>query len=109
MSITGTVLHRADTQFIEAAEALRPYVGCFWIIAAQRGATIRVVPDGTTTISMRVTTSGTSGWFLRGPLTEPQERRFTSNATLVGIRLRPGVAFLVSGIAADAMVGRRIR
>ena len=38
----------------------------------------------------------------------PEERRFTSAATLVGVRLRPGVAFILSGIAADGIVGRRI-
>ena len=47
-------------------------------------------------------------WFLRGPLVRPDERRFTSPAMLVGIRLRPGVAFLLSGIPAHSMVGRRI-
>jgi hypothetical protein len=44
MSITSTVVHRAESRFIEAADVLRPFVGCFWIITADRGATIRVVP-----------------------------------------------------------------
>ena len=50
-----------------------------------------------------------SGWCLRGPLVRPDVRRFASAATLVGVRLRPGVAFLISGVAGHAMVGRRIR
>jgi transcriptional regulator GlxA family with amidase domain len=45
---------------------------------------------------------------LRGPLLRPDERRFTSPSTLVGVRLRPGVAFLLSGIPAHATVGRRV-
>jgi AraC-like DNA-binding protein len=109
MSVTSTVVHRAETRFVKADEALQPYVGCFWIITAERGATIRVVPDGTTSISTELGDDGSQGWFLRGPLVEPDVRRFVSPATLVGIRLRPGVAFLVSGVAADTMVGRRIR
>ena len=109
MSITSTVVHRAETRFIEAAAALRPYVGCFWVITAGRGAMIRVVPDGSTSISIQLQNGRSSAWVLRGPLIEPQVRRFTAPATLIGIRLRPGVAFLVSGIPADAMVGRRIR
>jgi AraC-like DNA-binding protein len=109
MSITSTVVHRAETRFIEAAEALRPYVGCFWVITAQRGAMIRVVPDGSTSISIQRQNDRSSDWFLRGPLVTPQVRRFASPATLIGIRLRPGVAYLVSGIPADAMVGRRLR
>src|SRR5262245_40541332 len=108
MSITSTVVHRAETRFIEAAGALRPYVGCFWVITAERGAMIRVVPDGTTSISIQLQNERSSAWVLRGPLVEPQVRRFAAPATLIGIRLRPGVAFLVSGIPADAMVGRRI-
>jgi AraC-like DNA-binding protein len=109
MSITSTVVHRAESRFIEAADVLRPFVGCFWIITAERGATIRVVPDGSTAISVRLQDDRSSGWVLRGPLVRPQERRFSSPATLIGVRLRPGVAYLVSGVAADAMLGRRVR
>ncbi len=109
MSITSTVVHRAESRFIEAADVLRPFVGCFWIITAERGATIRVVPDGSTAISVQLQDDGSSGWMLRGPLVRPQERRFSSPATLIGVRLRPGVAYLVSGMAADAMLGRRVR
>jgi len=109
VSITGTILHRAETRFIEAADVLRPFVGCFWIITAERGARIRVVPDASTAISIEVRPDRSSGWFLRGPLVRPDERRFASPTTLVGVRLRPGVAFLVTGMAADMMLGRRIR
>lgn len=109
MSITSTVIDGADTRFVEAADVLRPYVGCFWVITANRGATIRVVPDASTSISNQLGAGSSSGWFLRGPLIKPQELHFRAPATLIGIRLRPGVAYLVSGITADAMLGRRIR
>ena len=108
MSISSTLVSRADIRFHEAAEALRPFVGCFWVVTAERGATIRVVPDGSTSISIQLQKSDTCEWSLRGPLLRPDERRFVSPATLVGIRLRPGVAFLLSGIPAHALVGRRI-
>ena len=107
MSITSTVIDGAETLFVEAADVLRPYVGCFWVITADRGATIRVVPDATTSISIRLRTG--SAWFLRGPLIKPQELRFRSPAMLIGIRLRPGVAYLVTGIAAERMLGQRVR
>jgi AraC-like DNA-binding protein len=109
MSITSTLVHRAEIQFHEPAASLQPYVGCFWVVTAERDATIRVVPDGSTAISIELPQGRPSGWFLRGPLVRPEERRFPSPATLVGIRLRPGVAFLLTGIAAHAMVGRRVR
>jgi hypothetical protein len=88
MSITSTVVHRAG-RFIEAADVLRPFVGCFWIITAERGAMIRVVPDGSTAISVQLLDDGSSAWVLRGPLVRPRGRRFSSSATLIGVRLRP--------------------
>jgi len=108
MSISSTLVDRAQIQFHEAAEALRPFVGCFWVITAEQGATIRVVPDGSTAISLQLQEGLPSEWLLRGPLVRPDERHFTSPATLIGIRLRPGVAFLLSGIPAHAIVGRRV-
>jgi len=107
-TIASTVVDRAEIRFREADVALRPYVGCFWIISAERDAAIRMVPDGTTSISTELGNSRTLSWWLRGPILRPDVRRYSSAATVVGVRLRPGVAFLLSAMAADAMVGRRI-
>jgi AraC-like DNA-binding protein len=109
MSISSTLVDRADIRFHEAAGALQPFVGCFWVVTAERGATIRVVPDGSTAISIQLQNDEPAEWFLRGPLIRPDERRFTASAILVGIRLRPGVAFLLSGIHNHTIVGRRCR
>ena len=108
MSISSTLVDRTEIEFHEAADALRPFVGCFWVITAQADATIRVVPDGSTAISIQLQNGQASEWVLRGPLIRPEERRFTSEALLVGIRLRPGVAYLLSGTPAHSMVGRRL-
>ena len=109
MTITSTVVHQAEIRFREADVALRPYVGCFWVISAERDATIRIVPDGSTSISTELQNGRTSGWWLRGPIVRSDERRYASPATVVGVRLRPGVAFILSAMAAYAVVGRRIR
>ena len=108
MSISSTLVHRADIRFHEAPDALRPFVGCFWVVTAERDATIRIVPDGSTAISIQLQKDAPSRWLLRGPLVRSEERRFTSPATIVGVRLRPGVAFILSRIAAHAIVGRRV-
>ncbi len=108
MSISSTLVHRAEIRFHEAADALRSFVGCFWVVTAERDATIRVVPDGSTSISIQLQKDKASEWFLRGPLVRSDERRFASSATLIGVRLRPGVAFLLGRIPAHTMVGRRI-
>jgi hypothetical protein len=78
------------------------------VVTAGNGAAIRVVPDGTTAISIQLQNGEPSGWVLRGPLVRPDERQFASPATVVGVRLRPGVAFLLSRVAAHTMVGRRV-
>jgi AraC-like DNA-binding protein len=109
MSITSTLVRRAEIRFHEAAEVLHHHVGCFWVVTAEQNATIRVVPDGSTSLSIQLQNGRSSGWVLRGPLLRPDERRFTSSATLVGVRLRPGVAFILSGIPAHETVGRRIK
>jgi methylphosphotriester-DNA--protein-cysteine methyltransferase len=107
-TISSTVVHRADIEFHEAADALRPFVGCFWIVTAEPGSTIRVVPDGSTAVAIQFTKGESAGWVLRGPMIRPDERRFESPAIMVGVRLRPGVSYLLSGIPAHATVGRRI-
>jgi AraC-like DNA-binding protein len=109
MSITSTVVQQAEVQFREAAVELRPYVGCFWTISAECDATIRIVPDLSTSISTELTNGQWSGWWLRGPLARPEERRFASPTTIVGVRLRPGVAFILSAISGEAMVGHRLQ
>jgi AraC-like DNA-binding protein len=106
MSISSTVVDRADIRFQAAAPALQPYVGCFWVITAQCGATVRVVPDGTTSIAIEQQDGGFDA-YLRGPLLQPVELRFAVPTTLSGVRLRPGVAFNVSGIVAHSIVNRR--
>ncbi len=108
MSLSATLNERAEIRFQEAPDALRPYIGCFWVVTAECGATIRVVPDGSTAISIERETSRHSEWFLRGPLARPVGRRFKAPMTLIGVRLRPGVAFMLSGIAAHSMVDRRL-
>jgi AraC-like DNA-binding protein len=107
MSISSTIVDRADILFHRAAPALQPYVGCFWVITAQCGATVRVVPDGTTSIAIEQQQNRGFDGYLRGPLLRPVELRFTAPATLIGVRLRPGVAFNLSGVATHSMVDRR--
>src|SRR5262245_12839586 len=108
MSISSTVVHRAEIRFHEATDVLRPFVGCFWVVTAEQDATIRVVPDGSSAISIQLQGPPPVEWSLRGPLLKPDERCFASPAILVGIRLRPAVAFLLSGIPAHTLVGQRI-
>ncbi|MEZ4235794.1 MAG: helix-turn-helix domain-containing protein [Myxococcota bacterium] len=105
MSISSTVFQGADIAFREATPALRPHVGCFWVLTVRPGATIRLVPEGGAAIQRAVRGEG---WTLRGPVLDPAERRYPAAAVLVGVRLRPGVAHAVTGLPADRTVGERL-
>ena len=108
MSVGSTLVRGAEIRFQEAADKLRPFVGCFWEITAGRNAVLQLVPDGSTTISAELQDGRAPAWWLRGPLLKPDARRFAAQTTVVGIRLRPGVAFILTGVAMDMLVDRRI-
>jgi AraC-like DNA-binding protein len=107
MSISSTLVDSADIQFHAAVPALKPYVGCFWVITAEHGATMRVVPDGTTTVAVLQQQDGRFDAYLRGPFLHPVELEIKASTTLIGVRLRPGVAFSLTGVTAHSMVNRR--
>jgi AraC-like DNA-binding protein len=108
MSVGCTLVRGAEIRFQEAAEQLRPFVGCFWVITADRDAVLQLVADGSTTISAQLRDGGVPAWSLRGPLLKPTARRFAAPTTVVGIRLRPGVAFILTGVATHTLIDRRI-
>ena len=108
MSISSTVLDRAEIRFHPATPGLQAYVGCFWVVTAAHGATMRMVPDGTTSIAFALPQDRAFAAYLRGPSLQPVEVHFDVPTTLIGVRLRPGVAFSLSGLVAHAMVNRRI-
>jgi AraC-like DNA-binding protein len=69
---------------------------------------MRLIPDSSATISARLQDGTPPVWSLRGPLLTPELRCFEASTTLVGIRLRPGVAFLLTGISTDTLAHKRI-
>lgn len=108
MSISSTIVDRADIRFHAAAPALQPHVGCFWIITAERGSTVRIVPDGTTSIAFEQQQNRNFEGYLRGPLLRPVELQFAAPTTMIGVRLRPGVVFNLSGVSTHSIVNRRV-
>ena len=43
MSVGSTLVRGAEIRFQEAAETLRPFVGCFWVITADRDAVLQLI------------------------------------------------------------------
>ncbi|HEU4655779.1 MAG TPA: helix-turn-helix domain-containing protein [Steroidobacteraceae bacterium] len=108
MSISSTLLGGADIRFHPAAPELQPHVGCFWIITARAGAIMRLVPDGTTSIAFEQKIDRGLTGYLRGPLLEPAELVFSVPTTLIGVRLRPGVAFNLTRVPVHHIGRRRV-
>lgn len=108
VSITGTLVDRVRIDIRPAPPALRPYVGCFWIMVAEPRARLRVVPDGYATVAVDLVAGRPPCWTLSGPLLEPRERRFVQQTTLAGVRLRPGVPYLLTRTSVESSVGRRV-
>jgi len=108
MSISSTVVDLADIQFHAAVPELKEHVGCFWVITAEHGATMRVVPDGTTSIAIKQQHDGQFEGYLRGPSLQPDDLVIAPATTLIGVRLRPGVALNLSGIPMHRLVDQRV-
>ena len=108
MSISSTIVDRADIQFHAAVPALKAHVGCFWVITAKHGATMRIVPDGTTSIAIKQQQDGRFDGYLRGPSLQPSDLLIAPSTTLIGVRLRPGVAHNLSSMAMHTLIDQRV-
>jgi AraC-like DNA-binding protein len=68
---------------------------------------LRTFPDACTGISVVVNGSAAPQCFLIGPRLAPVEGMPTIGRSLFGVRLKPGVAFLVTGVPAHTFVETR--
>lgn len=85
---------------------LAPHLGCFWWIDVAPGTCVRSFPDACTNISV-VVSSATPQCFLIGPRLVPVERAPSIGNSLFGVRLNPGVAFLLTGVPVHGFVESR--
>jgi AraC-like DNA-binding protein len=86
---------------------LRASVGCFWALPCTAETRIRSLPDGCATLSIELSQSQAPQSFLTGPRIVPGELVPARDLTLVGVRLRPGVLFAMTGVPAWQLTGRR--
>src|SRR5262245_57768945 len=68
---------------------------------------MRMVPDGTTGVGIVQQQNSCFDVYLRGSLLHPIELPIKPSTTLIGVRLRPGVAFNLTGVVAHSMLNRR--
>jgi AraC-like DNA-binding protein len=89
--------------------SLRPYVGCFWFITTTPATRLQTVPDACATLSVELRLGALPECFLTGPRLTAVERLPAVGQTFFGVRLRPGVAFLLTGVAVHTLTERRTR
>ena len=88
---------------------LRPYVGCLWFVETTPATRLQTVPDACATLSVELSEGAPPACFLAGPRLAAAERARELGQAVLGVRLLPGVAFLLTGIAVHRLTERRTR
>lgn len=81
--------------------------GCFFSLAYASGACVHAFPDPSTYLIVEVPKVGAPRCFAIGPRLKSVRSAPADTLRVIGIRLRPGVAFLLTGVRAEGWVGRR--
>lgn len=89
--------------------SLRPYVGCFWSIETTSNTRLRTLRDACTTLTVELTEGALLECFLVGPRLTSTERVPAVGQVFFGVRLHPGVAFVLTGIPVHRLTERRTR
>lgn len=87
--------------------ALERLAGCFFSLAYAPGVCVQTLPDPSTYLIVEVPKVGAPRFVISGPRLKSVRSAPTEAMQVIGIRLRPGVAFLLTGVCAERLVGRR--
>jgi AraC-like DNA-binding protein len=87
--------------------SLRPYVGCLWFVETTPATRLQTVPDACATLSVELCEDALPECFLAGPRLAAAERLPQLGQAFLGVRLLPGVARLLTGIAVYRLAERR--
>jgi AraC-like DNA-binding protein len=109
VSVASAIVEGAKLRLRTPVEGLRSYLGCFWTMKTSAATRLRSLPDACAAISCQVSARGTVRCFLVGPSLVPRGRRPKAGQELFGVRLRPGVGFVLLGTPMHKMTGRRAR
>jgi AraC-like DNA-binding protein len=109
MNVASAMVEGARLRLRRPVSSLLPYVGCFWSIETTPATRLRTLPDACATLSMESGHSIALECFLVGPRQTPAERVPAAGRTLFGVRLKPGVTFLLTSVPVHTLVDRRIR
>jgi AraC-like DNA-binding protein len=87
--------------------ALERFSGCFFRLAYTAGVSVQTLPDPSTYLVVEVPESGAPRCVISGARLKSMRSASTEAMQVIGIRLRPGVAYLLTGAGAEQWAGRR--
>src|SRR5215472_15169545 len=88
---------------------LERFSGCFFSLAYASGVCVQTLPDPSTYVLVEVPEASRPRCVISGPRLKSVRTTPTEAMQVIGIRLRPGVAFLLTGVCTELWVGRRER
>lgn len=109
MNVASAMVEGAELRLRAPIPSLRPYLGCFWAMETTAATHLRTMPDGCTAILVRAAKGASAECWFVGPCLNPVQRTAVPEELLFGVRLRPGVAFAMTGVPACQLADRRVR
>jgi len=109
MNVASAMIEGAEMTLHRPVSSLRPHVGCFWSIETTPATRLRTLPDACTTLTVELSEGAAPKCFLAGPRLTPTERVPAVGQLFFGVRLLPGVAFVLTGIPVHTLTERRTR
>jgi len=86
---------------------LEPYLGCYWTLVHAPGSCIQTIPDASCYLVVEIPDKGPRQCLLAGPRLKTVRSAPTHRSEVVGVRLRPGVAYLLARTPICQIVNRR--
>jgi AraC-like DNA-binding protein len=87
--------------------ALERFSGCLFSLAYASGVCVQTLPDPSTYLIVELPEVGAPRCVISGPRLKSVRSAPAEAMQVIGIRLRPGVAFLLTGICTEQWVGHR--
>lgn len=103
----AAVIEGTTLVFRSPVSALERFSGCFFSLVYASGVSVQTLPDPSTYLIVEVPKVGAPRCVISGPRLKSVRSAPTESMQVIGVRLRPGVAFLLTGVCAEQWVGCR--
>ena len=106
-TVLAAVIDGAPLTTMRPHTALERFTGCFFKLVYKSGAYVETLPDPSTYLLVEIRGEKQPRCVIAGPRLKSARSARTDAQQVVGIRLRPGVAYLLTGVSPERWVGRR--